>query len=201
MSDALIQIRGPGVLRKSAKVAPLNRLSSSHRDKTRTSLTPPPRAFTRFTGPMVVESPSSALRIRNFSRKSESAARFFKPKYAAATEPPDTPDTKVTLSSSECVPVRVRTVVSLTSWRTPYEKAAARVPPPEKASPTMTSSPALGSWRLAAMAPKALPLSGWLVGSRVANDEQPATHTAIAVAGATRRKSLQTPIKTRPRRP
>jgi len=68
-------------LRKSANVAPWNRFASSHRDSVLGSFTPPPpSAFTRLTGSMLVDSPSSALRIRNFSRKSASASRFFSAK-------------------------------------------------------------------------------------------------------------------------
>src|ERR1700712_4652550 len=78
MSEALIQTRGPGVLRKSAKVAPSNKFSLSQREKILTSLTPPPSAFTRLSGSTLVLRPASALRIRNFSRKAGERRRLFK---------------------------------------------------------------------------------------------------------------------------
>ena len=104
-------------------------------------------------------------------------------------QPPDTPETKPTLSINECVPVRLCTVVWSISERTPWAKAAARVPPPENASPTRMSPPAVGFWRLDAKASSALPEIGWLMGSVAPNELHPASQTASAAAGAMVRRT------------
>ena len=62
---------------------------------------------------------------------------------SAVTEPPDTPATKPIDSVNGRRPAAVRAVSRSSASRTPGEKAAARVPPPEKASPTMVSSTSL----------------------------------------------------------
>ena len=80
MSDALIETRGRCDALMSAKVAPLNRLASSQRGNCVESLMPPEKPRDRLVMLTSVESDSSALRSRNRSRKSASAARFFKPK-------------------------------------------------------------------------------------------------------------------------
>ena len=58
------------------------------------------------------------------------AARLRNPKYAAVTDPPDTPEMKSMRSIMDAPPPR--TGVCASSSSTPKEKAAARVPPPEK---------------------------------------------------------------------
>ena len=55
-------------------------------------------------------------------------------------DPPDTPLTKSTWSRSDRLRVELGTCVSSKPVSTPYEKAAARVPPPEKDKATTVSS-------------------------------------------------------------
>src|SRR5947207_13784447 len=90
-------------------------------------------------------------------------------------EPPDTPETKSTLPSS-VVPPGAGCAASCLS--TPNANAAARVPPPEKASPMATPlSPRLGK----AAAGGGTPCSGTLIGALaivVQHDNKPRRETA-----------------------
>jgi len=95
--------------------------------------------------------------------------------------PPETRDRKSTWSINRVVEFLERNLMRSNSARTPYEKAAARMPPPENASPTKSSSSSPdspGSFSIRLLTDVG---NGWLVGSTW-NVAQPASAIAHKTA-------------------